>query len=253
VDIASSLILAVDVLSGDAPDNTEVLALVVQAERNSALPVAETIGDCAYGDGATRQAFADADRVLLAKVPQPSNATGLFPKSAFQIDLHNNTVTCPGGQTTDHFTPNREGKLFYFGSLCEGCALRSQCTTARDGRTLRVHPQEGLLQKARNYAASASGRTHLREHLVVENRLGRLAQLGIGQARYFGHAKTGFQLLMAATIANLRRTWNWQQEHDPSAPSSDSSHKPLNLGKNPRQSRPVFQTRERFRQYSLAC
>jgi hypothetical protein len=37
----------------------------------------------------------------------------------------------------------------------------------------------------------------------VEHRLARLVQLGIRQARYFGRAKTKFQLYLAATVANL--------------------------------------------------
>ena len=37
----------------------------------------------------------------------------------------------------------------------------------------------------------------------VEHRLARLVQLGIRQARYFGRAKTRFQLYLAATVANL--------------------------------------------------
>ena len=35
------------------------------------------------------------------------------------------------------------------------------------------------------------------------DRLARLVQLGVRQSRYFGRAKTRFQLLMAATVANL--------------------------------------------------
>ena len=38
---------------------------------------------------------------------------------------------------------------------------------------------------------------------MSEHRLGRLVQLGIRQARYFGRAKTLFQLFMTATVANL--------------------------------------------------
>jgi hypothetical protein len=210
VDIDSGLIVAAEVLSGDAPDDACLMDLVKQAEQNSDLPVAETIGDCAYGNGANRQAFADADRKLFAKVPQTGSGQGLFPKSVFQIDLLNNTVTCPGGETTDRSKRYQDGLRFDFGSLCSGCTLRSQCTNAKDGRTVRVHPQEALLKEAREYSQTSEGRKHLRERLIVENRLGRLAQLGIGQARYRGHKKTRFQLLIAATVANLRRTWNWE-------------------------------------------
>ena len=39
--------------------------------------------------------------------------------------------------------------------------------------------------------------------MVVEHRLARLVQLGIRQSRYFGRAKTRFQLYLAATGANL--------------------------------------------------
>ena len=41
---------------------------------------------------------------------------------------------------------------------------------------------------------------------MVEHRLARLMQLGIRQARYFGRAKTRFQLYLAATVANLTLT-----------------------------------------------
>ena len=39
--------------------------------------------------------------------------------------------------------------------------------------------------------------------VVVEHRLARLVQLGIRQSRYFGRAKTRFQLYLAATVANM--------------------------------------------------
>ena len=39
--------------------------------------------------------------------------------------------------------------------------------------------------------------------VVVEHRLARLVQLGVRQSRYFGRAKTKFQLYLAATVANL--------------------------------------------------
>jgi hypothetical protein len=48
----------VDVLPGNARDSEGALELVEQSEENTDTEVEETIGDCAYGDGATRQAFA---------------------------------------------------------------------------------------------------------------------------------------------------------------------------------------------------
>jgi hypothetical protein len=74
-----------------------------------------------------------------------------------------------------------------------------------------VHPQEALLQAARAAQQTAAGREQLRERVVVEHRLARLGQLGVGQARYRGRQKSRFQLLVLAMLANLRWTWNWQR------------------------------------------
>ena len=217
VDVDSQLILAADVLSGAAGDATAALAQVEQVEQTTGQKVAQALGDCAYGSGTTRQAFADAGRELVAKVPQESDNQGLFPKRAFVLDLEQDRVTCPGGQTTVRFTQDKEGgKTFHFGRLCQGCPLRAHCTTATGGRTLQVHPQEGLLQAARAAQQTAAGREQLRERVGVEHRLARLGQLGVGQARYRGRRKSRFQLLVLATLANLRWTWNWQRA--PAAP-----------------------------------
>ena len=212
VDKASQIIVDGEVLAGDAPDATGLKEQVERVEENTALPVADTSGDCAYGSGETRQAFADAQRTLLAKVPQEGTNGGLFPKSAFVLELPVHQVTCPGGQTTEKFTQEKQGgKVFHFGAVCQACPLRAQCTESLQGRTVRVHPQEALLQTARAHQATPEGRVALRARVGVEHRLARLGQLGIGQARYVGRQKTRFQLLLACTVANLRRTWNWAQ------------------------------------------
>ena len=99
VDPESQLITAVAVLPGNAPDAQGALELVAQSERHTGVPVTETIADAAYGDGHTRQQFADAGRTLIAKVPKRPARTH-FPKEDFQIDLAAGTCTCPAGQVT---------------------------------------------------------------------------------------------------------------------------------------------------------
>lgn len=71
------------------------------------------------------------------------------------------------------------------------------------GRTISVHPQERLLQEAREFQQSEAFREYRGRRQVAEHRLARLVQLGMRQARYFGRIKTSFQLSMAATVANL--------------------------------------------------
>jgi hypothetical protein len=61
----------------------------------------------------------------------------------------------------------------------------------------------GLLQKARAFQKSEAFKEYCQLRQVAEHRIARLMQLGVRQARYLGRKKTLFQLLMAATVANL--------------------------------------------------
>jgi transposase len=215
VDPESQLITAADVLAGNAPDNEGALALVEQSEQNAQVQVEEAIGDCAYGDGTTRQEFVDAGRRLVAKVPGRPNSAQL-PKEDFVIDLASKTCRCPGGQECRTLVPmgrrqDRKGQSqewlgFKFdGEVCAGCSLRARCVRAgRDqGRTVSLHPQEALLQEARALQRSEAFAPYRKWRQATEHRIARLMQLGMRQARYFGRAKTLYQLLMVAMVANL--------------------------------------------------
>ena len=216
VDTDSQLITAVEVLPGNAPDNLGALELVEQSEANTGVPVEEAMGDAAYGDGGTRQTFADAGRTLIARVPGRPNRSH-FPKEDFHIDLEAGSCTCPAGQVTRTIVPvgrrtDQMGRTYrlkafrFDAAVCGACPLRSQCLAAKPGtgRTVRLHPQEALLQQARALQHSEGFTEYRQRRVVVEHRLARLVQLGIRQSRYFGRCiKTRFQLYLAATVANL--------------------------------------------------
>jgi transposase len=204
VDTDEPLIVAVAVLAGNAPDAKGALELIEQTEANTGCAVDATMGDCAYGSGETRQAFADAGRTIVTKVPTVSNQD-CFPKTAFVLDLDAGTAICPAGQTTQDFrpTPVGGGQFRFAVAVCAACPLRAQCVRGIGGRTVALHPQERLLQEARALQASPAFAEYRRRRQRVEHRLARLVQLGIRQARDIGTPKVQFQLLMAAAVANL--------------------------------------------------
>ena len=165
--------------------------------------------------GGTRQTFDDAGRRLVAKAPGRPNRKH-FPKNDFHLDLPAGSCTCPAGQVTRAIVPtgkrtDRTGRVYrlqafqFDGAVCWVCPLRSQCMAAqgRRGRRVQIHPQEALLQQARALQQSADYDQYRARRVVAEHRLARLVQLGIRQYRYFGRAKTKFQLYLAATVSNL--------------------------------------------------
>jgi hypothetical protein len=245
VDAESQLITAVDVLAGNAADSEQALELTTASERNTGLEVEETMGDCAYGSGNTRQAFADEERKLVAKVSQHGRR-GQIPKAEFRIDLEHMTCTCPAGQTTqtlvkagkwtDHHGKKHQRWAFLFDAdACSICARRPECVWAKGhrGRSIQLHPQERLLQEAREFQESAAFAEYRQMRQTAEHRLARLVQLGIRQARYFGRRKTLFQLLMVATVANLTLVANKTAQKGPEdSPSLSLSSTILAFGRS---------------------
>ena len=222
VDTESGVITAADVLPGNAPDNTNALELVQETSRNTGCGVAKVIGDCAYGDGATRRAFKEQGCELVVKVPR-GGKPGYYAKGDFKIDLEHDCVTCPAGQTTRKWKLKkvRSGvrgecvavKQYEFAAeQCRGCVHYRQCVSSKlgKGRSITLHPEEELLQEARVYQETAAFREDTKLRQTVEHRLARLVQLGIRQARYFGRAKTRWQLLPAAAVANLVLVAAWE-------------------------------------------
>jgi len=204
VDTGSQLVVAVDVVPGNAPDQQDALALVALSEATTGCTVAETIGDCAYGAGETRQAFAEAERELVAKVPACTNQ-GRYPKTAFDIDPQAGTCVCPAKQvsTRVHHFRKGGGQFVFAASVCAPCPLRPRCVRGSGGRTVQLHAQEALLQQARRLQTSPPFREYQRQRQVVEHTIARLVQRGIRQARYRGIPKTLFQALLAAAVVNL--------------------------------------------------
>ncbi len=186
VDTDSQLITAVEVLPGNAPDNSGSLELVEVSESNTGVPVEEVMGDAAYGDGDTRQAFADAGRTLIARVPGRPNRKH-FPKEDFYIDLTAGSCTCPAGNITRRIRPlgTRTAatgrthwlKAFQFdGAVCGVCPLRTECVAAAPGtgRTVQLHPQEAFIAAGPGPAAERGLGEYQQRRVMVEHRLARL-------------------------------------------------------------------------------
>jgi hypothetical protein len=216
-DVETGLVAAVDVVEGSAKDEEGSLELVQEAGATTGLKVDEALADCAYGSGENRERFEEAGINLLAKVPKQPRSD-FFTKDEFEIDLAAMSCRCPAGQTTTtlikagwHESPSgRRTQMHAFrfsAKVCGDCPLRSKCfkrsESNQHGRHVRLHPQEAKFQAARSWQRSAEFDDFRKQRQVVEHRIARLVQLGIRQARYFGRRKTLFQVLLAATVANL--------------------------------------------------
>jgi hypothetical protein len=167
----------------------------------------EVYGDSHYGSGQARADYAAAghDTVIKA-VPLRPAVPGGFTLDDFVIDEQDGTVTCPAGHVRA-ITPKRR---VTFGAVCAGCPLRPRCTTARDGRSLDLHPHEGLLRAARAQARAPQFKQAYPTRAVIERIIAWTA-VGSGRRvrlRYLGAAKNNAWLHGRCAAINLRTLVN---------------------------------------------
>jgi Transposase DDE domain/Transposase domain (DUF772) len=163
----------------------------------------EVYGDSAYGSGQARAAYQAAGHDTVIKPgPLRPAVPGGFTIDDFTIDEQAAAVTCPAGVTR----PMSKTRTVTFGAACAGCPLRERCTTAKDGRSMTIHPHEDLLRAARAQARTDDFKKAYPTRSAIERIIswtatqnGRRVRL-----RYLGTAKNDAWLHTRCAAINLR-------------------------------------------------
>lgn len=218
-EVTSGIVMAIEVTGANVHDSVPSEPMAERAEQSSGCIVEKVIGDAAYGTEANRVAHDEVGRILVAKLPRP-RPTARFSKQHFKIDLQQNTVTCPSGNTTAEFTRVRRRRKhdddpadrelmqrFSFDArVCGGCTARAQCVpNGEKKRRVDVGPNEKLLQDARQYALDPQFQADRTARQMAERTVARFVQLGARQARVRGRAKVAAQMTIIAALVNLTR------------------------------------------------
>jgi hypothetical protein len=166
-------------------------------------PGLEVLGDSAYGGGATRAALRAAGHSQTIKpLPLHSAVPGGFTIHDFRIDRQAAMVRCPAGYTAPITSSGRAS----FISHCRCCPLRRRCTTASDGRTIRLHPHEDELRAARRQAVTRSFQQRYRRwRPMVERSLAWLVADGCRRVPYRGIGRNDLWWSLRVAAVNLRR------------------------------------------------
>jgi hypothetical protein len=162
----------------------------------------QVLGDSAYATGEALDAFAETGHQPMVK-PWPTKPVvpDGFTADDFTIDETAGTATCPNGITR----PLSRTRVVTFGAACRGCPLRQRCTTAKDGRALKVHEHDALQRAHRQRAQDPGWQEQYRQHRpMVERSIAWLVR-GNRKVRYRGVAKNNAWLHHRTAALNLRR------------------------------------------------
>jgi hypothetical protein len=206
IDPDSELIDEVVATAANTPDRDAATELLAPHADEEGKP--QVLGDSAYADGATRETLGELGFSVTAKCPPVRNATGLFTKDRFEVDLVSLTVTCPAGQRVA-INPTRDGGgRASFKVHCADCPLRQACTKSRAGRSVSVGPHEAVLQRARSEQKDPGWTERYRaDRPIVERKIAHFARRSWGgrRARTRGRARISTDLDTRAGALNWAR------------------------------------------------
>ncbi len=176
-------------------------------------PGLQVLADSAYGSGKTRAALRKAKHTQAIK-PLPlarPKIEGGYNRDDFVVDHDKRTVTCPQGHTV---TIAAKGAA-KFGRRCRDCPLRQQCTTAKDGRTLRISDHDDELVTARQVWNNKTFLADYRKYRpMVERSIAWIVTNGHRRVRYRGVEANRTQLALRVAAINLRRLVNLGLNHN---------------------------------------
>ena len=213
LDDYKGVIAAVETTPGSIAENKKLIALLEQGESNTGCKVETAVADHKYG---TQENYvACAERGITSHMGDASKnqhhvrSQGIFPESAFTYDPASDTYRCPAGQTLKprRLHPVRRTIEYKAAkSVCALCLLRTQCTRAAQGRTVKRHEKQGALDIARAQAHRplAQRDRKRRQHLMEQSFADAANNHHFKRARWRRLWRQQIQDYLIAAIQNVR-------------------------------------------------
>jgi transposase len=214
VDAEHDLIVASDVVQ-DQNDLAQLhpMAKAAQAELQS--PALNAVADAGYHHADQLEKCEQAK--VTTYVPAPAGTAGrsntgaeVYPKTEFAYESTTDTYRCPAGHTLP-FTGEGDcrgthRRYYYNKTACAGCALKSQCTSAKYRRLSRVVNEAVVERQALRVAAEPQ---IVRERkTIVEHVFGTLRWWGHDTFLCQGLEMVRAEFTLSALAYNLRRALN---------------------------------------------
>ena len=158
------------------------------------------------------QAVAEGRELIGPARPTPKTRGKGFTTEEFDISVAERRAICPAGQASTQCSrlENHEtGKIDYrfeWGSQCDHCPLRAQCTQAGNGRrAVVVGEHHDLLQARRREMQTAAFQEQMQRRNAIEGTISEFTRNGGRRTRYRGLDKTALANYFHGAAINAKR------------------------------------------------
>jgi hypothetical protein len=169
--------------------------------------------DSAYVTDDTLAQAAKEGRELIGPAMPSQNPRGeLFTTDAFDVSIAGRRATCPAGHASTQCSRLENAQTgqvqyrFEWSYHCDECPLKSQCTTAQNGRrTVLVSQYHDHLQTRRREMRTESFQRRMHQRNAIEGTISEFARNGGRRTRYRGLAKTALANYCHGAAINVKR------------------------------------------------
>jgi hypothetical protein len=214
LDADSQIITAMNVLRAGANEGADAETLLHQEEQAHGNDVQAMSMDSAGYQGAVLETLTDPAgvNVQVFTPPRKSVCPHEIKPEHFTLSEDKQTLSCPGGQTTNARRYHEKGEGWHFRfsrAVCAVCPLKESCVPKlpqTTGRTVFKSDYEEQFQAARAKAQTPEYAQVRREHPAVERKFAELVcRHGARQARYRRQPRVLLQQLLTGLVVNIKR------------------------------------------------
>ena len=204
------IILAALVAPAEVMENQPMLDLVFRTCFRWKLRPRQVTGDRKYGTEENIVALESQHIRAYLALPDPDHRTAFFSSDRFRYVADRDIYLCPAGKEL-HFAPwhstERSSRYRAYGSDCNSCPLKAQCTTSKQGRSLCRSVDEEVLDRVRGYHETEAYKKAYRKRSVWVEPLFAEGKDWHGMRRFRLRRlwRVNCEALMIASGQNLKR------------------------------------------------
>jgi transposase len=187
----SRIILYALVTPGEVTENRPMLDLLWRTCFRWKLHPHHVTGDGKYGTIENIAGVEEAGIRAYMALHEAGGRGGFFLKSTFTYDAERDLYLCPSGEKMrpmgDAEEHRRQGKTITYragGSVCAACSLKPQCTTNKNGRSIRRGPGDEYIDKVKAYMQTGPYEKAIRKRKVWIEPLFAEGKLWHGMRRF---------------------------------------------------------------------
>lgn len=208
IDSKHKLIAAIDV-SNDLTDQRQLFNVAVEAKQMLGVEVLEAVTDRGYYNNEEVKKCEDVGITTYMEKPRAPRKNGKFTRDEFIYNASTDVYKCPAGQLLKYkSTEKARGLKSYSTKACVTCALKKQCTDAKEGRTIKRLVHEESLERSVRRARDNPEKMKLRKQLA-EHPFGTIKSV-MNQGAFLmkGLRKVKAEFSLTALAFNMKRAIN---------------------------------------------